>query len=108
MTISFKKTTDEAFENDVLHADLPTLVDFWAEWCGPCKMMMPVLEDVASVYKDRVNFYKVNVDENVKVSVQYGVRSIPYLVLFKKGQLVASKVGVQTKSQLLAFIDENI
>lgn len=103
-----KVTTDEQFERDVLKSELPVLVDFWAEWCGPCKMLVPVLEEMAGEYQGRVNFYKVNVDESTNVAAQFGVRSIPYLVLFKGGNVIATEVGAKTKSQLSAFLDEHI
>ena len=103
-----KATTGEQFENDVLKSDLLVLVDFWAEWCRPCKTLTPVLEEVAKEYQGRVHFFKVNVDENASIATQFGVRSIPYLVLFKNGAVVATEVGSKTKSQLSAFVDEYI
>ena len=108
MAGSLKATTDEQFESDVINSDLPVLVDFWAEWCGPCKMLTPVLEEMASEYEGRVNFFKLNVDENNNSAAQYGVRSIPYLVLFKGGSVAATEIGAKTKSQLTAFLDEHI
>ena len=108
MAGSIKATSDEQFENDVLKSELPTLVDFWAEWCGPCKMLTPVLEEIAKEYEGRVHFFKLDVDKNNHSATQFGVRSIPYLVLFKDGAVVATEVGAKTKSQLSAFLDEYI
>ncbi len=100
-------TTDANFDTDVLQSDIPVLVDFWAEWCGPCKMIAPVLDEIASEYTGKLKVVKVNVDENAQTPAKYGVRGIPSLILFKGGNVVASKVGALTKSQLAAFIDEN-
>lgn len=100
-------TSDDRFENDVLQSNLPVLVDFWAEWCGPCKMIAPILDEVAKEYDGRIKFVKVNVDENSETPAQYGVRGIPSLILFKAGNIVATKVGALTKSQLTAFLDQN-
>lgn len=100
-------TSDADFEKDVLQADVPVLVDFWAEWCGPCKMLAPVLDEVAKAYSGRVKIMKVNVDENEETPAKYGVRGIPNLILFKGGNVLASKVGALTQSQLAAFLDEN-
>ena len=100
-------TTDSQFQTDVLEADMPVLVDFWAEWCGPCKMIAPILDEVASEFANRVKIVKVNVDQNNQTPARYGVRGIPSLMLFKDGDLVASKVGALTKSQLVAFLEEN-
>lgn len=108
MSEALKATTDASFEDDVLKSKLPVLVDFWAEWCGPCKMLTPVLKDMASEYDGRVHFFKVNVDENAQVAARFGVRSIPYLVLFKDGNVVATQVGAKTKTQLSAFLDEHL
>lgn len=100
-------TTDASFETDVLQSDIPVLVDFWAEWCGPCKMIAPVLEEVAKEYEGRLRVAKVNVDDNSETPVKYGVRGIPNLILFKDGNVVATKVGALSKSQLTAFLEEN-
>ena len=103
-----KNITDQSFATDVLGADKPVLVDFWAEWCGPCKMIAPVLEEVSVSYKGKLQVAKVNVDENRAISAKYGIRGIPTLMLFKNGQLAATKVGALNKSQLTAFLDEQL
>ncbi len=102
------QVTDATFETDVLGSSVPVLVDYWAEWCGPCKMISPMLEESAATYAGRLNLAKLNVDENPKAPSQYHVRSIPTLMLFKGGQPVATKVGALSKSQLNAFIEENL
>ena len=101
-------TSDDQFQTEVLNSNIPVLVDFWAEWCGPCKMLTPVLEEIAPNYVNRIKFVKVNVDENPETAAQYGVRGIPSLMLFKAGELVANKVGAMAKSQLMSFLDENL
>ncbi len=103
-----KHVTDASFEQDVLQADEPVLVDFWAEWCGPCKMIAPILEEVSREYDGRLNIGKVNVDENQAMPARYGVRGIPTLMLFKNGALVATKVGALSKSQLTLFLDSHL
>ena len=100
--------SDASFEADVLKSETPVLVDFWAEWCGPCRMIAPVLEDLAKVYTGKLKIVKVNVDENSVSAATYGVRGIPTLLLFKNGELVETKVGALPKGQLAAFIDSNI
>jgi thioredoxin 1 len=102
------KLTDDAFEAEVLQCSMPVLVDYWAEWCGPCKMIAPILDDIASEYAGRLKVAKINIDENAGTAPKYGVRGIPTLMLFKNGQVEATKVGALNKSQLTAFIDQNI
>ena len=108
MSDNIHLVSDQTFETDVLKANLPVLVDFWAEWCGPCKMIAPILEEVAKEYTDKLKVTKVNVDDNPATPGQYGIRGIPTLLLFKSGNVVATKVGALTKSQLAAFIDSHI
>jgi len=100
--------SDETFDAEVLQSDKPVLVDFWADWCGPCKMIAPVLEDVAGEYADRMKVVKFNIDENPATPPQYGIRGIPTLLLFKAGKLEASKVGALSKAQLTAFLDSQL
>ncbi len=100
--------TDESFEPEVLQADKPVLVDYWAEWCGPCKSIAPILEDVAKEYGGRLKIAKINVDENQATPAKFGIRGIPTLMLFKNGNVEATRVGALTKSQLTAFLDSNI
>ena len=98
-------TSDAAFEADVLKSDTPVLVDFWAEWCGPCKMIAPVLEEAAGHYEGKVRIAKLNVDENATVAAKFNIRSIPTLLLFKKGEVVAREVGAVSQSHLRTFLD---
>ena len=100
--------TDDTFEPEVLQADKPVLVDYWAEWCGPCKMIAPLLDDIAKDYAGKLKVAKLNIDENQATPPKYGIRGIPTLMLFKNGTLAATKVGALSKSQLMAFIDSNI
>ena len=103
-----KHVTDDSFGDDVLGADKPVLVDYWAEWCGPCKSIAPILEAVAKEYDGRLKIAKINVDENQSTPAKFGIRGIPTLMLFKNGNVEATKVGALSKSQLTAFLDSNI
>jgi len=103
-----KHVSDSSFEGDVLQSSTPVLVDYWAEWCGPCKMIAPILDDVAQSYQGRLQVAKMNVDDNREVPGKFGIRGIPTLMIFKNGQLAATKVGALSKAQLSAFIDENL
>jgi len=100
--------SDDTFQSQVLQSDTPVLVDYWAEWCGPCKMIAPVLVEVAQEYEGRLKVAKLNIDENQATPPKYGIRGIPTLMLFKNGNIEATKVGAVSKSQLTAFIDSNI
>ena len=100
--------TDDSFEEDVLKAEAPVLVDYWAEWCGPCKAIAPVLGEIAEEYAGRLKIAKLNIDENPSTPPKYGIRGIPTLMLFKGGNVEATKVGALSKSQLAAFLDSNI
>ena len=100
--------SDDSFEQEVLQSEMPVLIDYWAEWCGPCKMVAPVLDEVASEYADKVRVAKLNIDENPATPPKYGIRGIPTLMLFKNGEVEATKVGAVSKAQLTAFLDENI
>jgi thioredoxin 1 len=100
--------TDDSFESDVLKSSQPVLIDYWAEWCGPCKMIAPVLDEIAEEYAGRLKVAKLNIDDNPNTPPRYGIRGIPTLMLFKDGEVEATKVGAVSKSQLVAFIDSNI
>jgi thioredoxin 1 len=100
--------TDDNFETEVLNASAPVLVDYWAEWCGPCKMIAPILDEIASEYTGKIKVAKLNIDDNPQTPPKYGIRGIPTLMLFKNGNVEATKVGALSKSQLTAFIDSNI
>lgn len=100
--------TDGNFDEEVLTSDRPVLVDYWAEWCGPCKMTAPILDEVADEYTDKLKVVKLNIDDNPNTPPKYGVRGIPTLMLFKEGQVEATKVGALSKAQLQSFIDENL
>lgn len=108
MSESILHVTDSSFEDEVLKSELPVIVDFWAEWCGPCKMIAPILDQLADQYNGKLTVAKINIDDNQNTPANYGVRGIPTLILFKDGDVAATKVGAASKSQLEAFIDTNI
>ncbi len=101
-------TSDSGWDSDVLKSDKPVLVDYWAEWCGPCKMIAPILNEIADEYGDRLKICKLDIDANQETPPKYGIRGIPTLMLFKDGDVAATKIGALSKSQLAAFIDSNI
>jgi len=103
-----KHISDSTFESDVLKSDKPVLVDYWAEWCGPCKMIAPILDEVAGTYGAKLQIAKMNVDENREIPAKFGIRGIPTLMLFKNGELAATKVGAMSKAQLTAFLDQQL
>lgn len=100
--------TDDSFEEEVLKSDVPVLVDYWAEWCGPCKMIAPILDEIRTDYEGKLKIAKLNIDENPGTPPKYGIRGIPTLMMFKGGDVEATKVGALSKSQLTAFIDSNL
>ncbi len=106
--MAMNKVTDSSFETDVVNAEGPVLVDFWAEWCGPCKQIAPALEEIAAEFGDRISIAKVNIDENPETPTRFGVRGIPTLMLFKNGQVAATKVGAAPKSKLVEWIDASL
>lgn len=108
MSENIKNVSDDSFATDVLGSDKPVLVDYWAAWCGPCKMIAPILEDIAKEYGDRITIAKLNVDENPQTAAKFGIRGIPTLMLFQDGQAKATKVGALSKSQLTEFLEKSI
>jgi thioredoxin 1 len=100
--------SDESFEEEVLQSERPVLIDYWAEWCGPCKMIAPVLDEIATEYSDRLKVVKLNIDDNPQTPPKYGIRGIPTLMVFKDGQVEATKVGAVSKAQLTAFLDDSL
>lgn len=108
MSKNISSVNDASFESDVLQSTNPVLVDFWAEWCGPCKMISPILDEIANDYQDKIKVVKVNVEESKAIPAKYGIKGIPTLILFKDGQVQATKVGAITKSQLAAFLDSHL
>ena len=100
--------SDESFEEEVLQSERPVLIDYWAEWCGPCKMIAPVLDEIATEYSDRLKVVKLNIDDNPQTPPKYGIRGIPSLMIFKNGEVEATKVGAVSKAQLTAFLDDSI
>ncbi|MGE5155209.1 MAG: thioredoxin TrxA [Bdellovibrio bacteriovorus] len=108
MSDSIVHVTDDSFEDEVLRSPDPVLVDYWADWCGPCKMIAPVLDEIATEYAGKIKVAKLNIDENPNTPPRYGIRGIPTLMLFREGEVEATKVGAVSKSQLTAFIDSNL
>ena len=108
MSDNIVHTSDDDFDDDVLSADKPVLVDYWAEWCGPCKMIAPILDEIAGEYSDRLKICKLDIDANQATPPKFGIRGIPTLMLFKNGEVEATKAGALSKSQLQAFLDSNI
>lgn len=108
MSDSITHITDSSFEQEVLQSDIPVLVDYWAEWCGPCKMIAPILDEIAADYEGKLKITKLNIDENPATPPKFGIRGIPTLMIFKGGDVQSTKVGALSKSQLTAFIDQSI
>ncbi len=108
MSDNLVHTNDSNFDADVINSEKPALVDFWAEWCGPCKMIAPMLNEAATEYADKMSVVKLNVDESPNIAAKFGIRSIPTLILFKDGAVQAQKVGALSKSQLTEFLDSNL
>ena len=108
MSQNISPVTDASFESDVLKSDKPVLVDYWAEWCGPCKLIAPILEEIAKDYDGRIKVMKMDIEANSATPPKYGIRGIPTLMLFKNGQVEATKIGALSKSQLAAFLDQNV
>ncbi len=108
MSKNIVHVSDESFEQEVLNASELVLIDYWAEWCGPCKMIAPIIDELAEEYGDKIKIAKFNIDENPETPPKYGIRGIPTLMLFKNGNVEATKVGAVSKSQLAAFIDSNL
>jgi thioredoxin 1 len=108
MSTHLQPITDSSFDTDVLQSAIPVVVDFWAEWCGPCKLLTPLLEETAAAYVGKIKIVKLNVDENNATAAKFGIRGIPTLLMFKAGKMVATKVGNLTKSQLSAFLDSHL
>jgi thioredoxin 1 len=106
--MSVSHVSDSSFEQDVIQSQVPVLVDYWAEWCGPCKMIAPILDETSTSYDGRVRIVKLNVDDNQVVPTKYGIRAIPTLMLFKGGEVVASKTGAMSRSQLAQFLDSHL
>ena len=103
-----KHTSDASFEADVLQSDKPVLLDFWAEWCGPCRSIAPALDELAAAYEGKLQIVKMNIDENTATPARFGIRGIPTLMVFKHGQLAATKVGAMTKAQMTALVDQHV
>lgn len=108
MSESIAHVSDSTFEQEVVNSDIPVLVDYWAEWCGPCKMIAPILDEIAAEYEGRLKITKLNIDENPATPPKFGIRGIPTLMIFKDGDVLSTKVGALSKSQLTAFIDQSI
>tara|TARA_B100001123_G_C14332126_1_gene639573 strand:+ start:180 stop:500 length:321 start_codon:yes stop_codon:yes gene_type:complete len=106
--MAIQSIKEDSFEKEVVNSELPVLIDFWAEWCGPCKEMNPILEEVSSEMEEKIKVLKINIDENPNIPNKYGVQSIPTLIIFKKGEAISTKVGASIKSDLITWIDSTI